>query len=119
MAQTILTVYAGDQMFKLVAPGLCVLRPCRDLHWHSFVIRIGGTLLGTVMAILIWYIGRHPAPIRRVLCYSHSGAGNGGGNGSPYGLAASYAVLIAPVLFVRLFAPPQFSPGAILGTVRS
>ena len=117
MAQTILTIYAGDQIFKLVAPGLCVR--CPYLHWHSFVIRIGGTLLGLVMAILIWYIGRHSALIRRVLCYSPSGPGNGGGNGNPYGLAASYAVLIVPVLFVRLFAPPQLLPGAILGTVRT
>ena len=117
MAQTILTVYAGDQMFKLVAPGLCVPRPY--LHWHSFVIRIGGTLLGTVMAILIWYIGRHSALICQVLCYSLSDPGNGGGKGSPYGFAASYAVLIVPVMFARLFAPPQLLPGAILGTVRS
>jgi hypothetical protein len=117
IAQTILTVYAGDQIFKLVAPGLCVPRP--GLHWHSFMIRIGGTLLGLIAAILIWYIGRHSALIRRVLCHSPSGAGNGGGNGNPYGLAASYAVLIVPVMFVRLFAPPQFLPGAILGTVRS
>jgi hypothetical protein len=117
MAQTILTVYAGDQMFKSVAPGLCVLHPY--LHWHSFVIRIGGTLLGTVMAILIWYIGIDSALIRRVLCYLPTGPGNGGGKGSPYGLAASYAVFIIPVMFVRLFAPPQLLPGAILGTVRS
>jgi hypothetical protein len=117
MAQTILTIYAGDQLFKLVTPSLCVPRP--HLHWHSFVIRIGGTLLGLIMGILIWYIGRHSTLIRRVLCYLQSGVGNGGGNGSPYGLAASYAVLIAPVLFVRLFAPPQLLPGAILGTVRS
>jgi hypothetical protein len=117
MAQTILTIYAGDQIFKLVAPGLCVPRPY--LHWHSFVIRIGGTLWGLVMAILIWYIGRHSTLNRRVLCYSPNVAGNGGGNGSPYGLAASYAVLIAPVMFVRLFAPPQLLPGAILGTVRT
>ncbi|KAF8504548.1 hypothetical protein F5888DRAFT_760893 [Russula emetica] len=79
IAQTILTVYAGDQIF-------------------NFMIRIGGTLLGLIAAILIWYIG------------------NGGGNGNPYGLAASYAVLIVPVMFVRLFTPPQFLPGAILGT---
>ena len=117
MAQTILTVYAGDQIFKLVARGLCVSRPC--LPWHSLVIRFAGTVLGLIMAILIWYIGRHSAFVRRVLCYSLSGPGNGGGHGSPYGFAASYAVLIAPVLFVRLFAPPQLLPGAILGTVRS
>ncbi len=117
MAQTILTVYAGDQMFKLVARRLCVPRPY--LPWHSFVIRIGGTLLGTVMAILIWYIGMDSALIRRVLCYLLSGPGNGGGKGSPYGFAAGYAVFIVPVMFVRLFAPPQLLPGAILGTVRS
>lgn len=68
------------------------------------------------MAILIWYIGMHSALICRVLCYSLS-LGNGGGNGSPYGLAASYAVLIVPVMFVRLFAPPQYLPGVILGSV--
>ncbi len=117
MAQTILTVYAGDQIFKLVASGIFV--PRSYLRCNSFVIRIGGTLLGLIMAILIWYIGRHADLICRVLCYSPSDPGNGGGNGNPYGLAASYAVLIAPVLFVRLFAPPQFLPGVILGTVRS
>jgi hypothetical protein len=83
------------------------------------VIRIGGTLLGLITAILIWYIGSVSALIRRVWSYSPGGAGNGGGNGSPYGLAASYAVLIVPVIFVRLFAPPQLLPGAILGTVSS
>jgi len=106
------------QVIKFSSPrSLFVPRP--GLSGHSFVIRIGGTLLGLVMAILIWYIGRHPALIRRILCYSPSGAGNGGGNGSPYGLAASYAVFIVPVMFVRLFAPPQLLPGAILGTVCS
>jgi len=72
MAQTILTVYAGDQMY-------------------NYVIRIGGTFLGLIMGLLIWYIG------------------NANGNGNPYGLAASYAVLIIPVMFVRLFAPPVFA----------
>jgi hypothetical protein len=71
------------------------------------------------MAILIWYIGRYSPLICRVLCYSLSDLGNGGGNGNPYGLAASYAVLIVPVMFVRLFAPPQYLPGVILGSVRT
>ncbi len=68
MAQTILTVYAGDQIFKLVASGIFV--PRSYLRCNSFVIRIGGTLLGLIMAILIWYIGRHADLICRVLCYS-------------------------------------------------
>jgi hypothetical protein len=73
--------------------------------------------MGLTMAVLIWYIGTHFALVCRVSCYSLSDPGNGGGNGSPYGLAASYAVLIVPVMFVRLFAPPQYLPGVILGTV--
>jgi hypothetical protein len=79
---------------------------------------MGGTLLGLTAAVLIWYTGRHSALICRVSYYSPSNPGNGSGNGSPYGLAASYAVFIFPVMFVRLFAPPQYLPGAILGTVR-
>jgi hypothetical protein len=78
-----------------------------------------GTLLGLTAAVLIWYTGRHSAFICRASCYSPSDLGNGSGNGNPYGLAASYGVLIFPVMFVRLFAPPQYLPGAILGTVRT
>jgi hypothetical protein len=80
---------------------------------------MGGTLLGLTVAVLIWYIGRHSALICRVLCYSRNDPGNGSGNGNPYGLAASYAVFILPVMFVRLFAPPQYLPGVVLGTVRT
>jgi hypothetical protein len=70
------------------------------------------------MGLLIWYIGRHTALIFRVVLFI-SDLGNGGGHGNPYGLAASYAVLILPVVFVRLFAPPKYLPGVILGTVRT
>ena len=51
-------------------------------------------------------------------CYSPNDLGNGNGNGTPYGLAVSYAVFILPVMFVRLFAPPKYLTGVILGTVR-
>ncbi|KAI0266396.1 hypothetical protein BC834DRAFT_969435 [Gloeopeniophorella convolvens] len=80
MAQTILTVYAGDQLY-------------------NYIIRISGTFLGLVMGLLIWYTG------------------NANGNGTQYGFAASYAVLMTPVLFIRLFAPPQYMQGVILGTI--
>lgn len=80
MAQTILTVYAGDQLY-------------------NYVIRLVGTLLGLITALLIWYIG------------------NGSGNGSPYGLAASYAVFSVPVVFIRLFAPAKYMQGLILGCI--
>ncbi|KAI0297584.1 hypothetical protein B0F90DRAFT_1819180 [Multifurca ochricompacta] len=78
MAQTTLTVYAGDQLYH-------------------YMIRLAGTFLGLVTALLIWYTG------------------NGSGNGSPYGLAASYAVFLLPVTFIRLFAPPKYLQGVMLG----
>ncbi|KAH9067948.1 hypothetical protein EDB87DRAFT_1700654 [Lactarius vividus] len=80
MAQTILTVYAGDQVY-------------------NYVVRLLCTFLGLLTALLIWYIG------------------NGSGNGSPYGLAASYAVLSVPVMFIRLFAPAKYLQGVILGCI--
>lgn len=69
------------------------------------------------MALLIWYIGRHIASLFRIVLFIEI-SGNGNGKGTPYGLAASYAVFMLPVMFVRLFAPPKYLTGVILGTVR-
>ncbi|KAN0131986.1 Protein of unknown function (DUF2422) domain containing protein [Lactarius tabidus] len=80
MAQTIMSPYAGDQLY-------------------NYVIRLAGTALGLITALLIWYTG------------------NGSGNGSPYGLAASYSVFILPVMFIRLFAPAKYLTGLVLGSV--
>jgi len=80
MAQTILSPYAGDQLY-------------------NYVIRLVGTALALMTALLIWYIG------------------NGSGTGSHYGLAISYAVFIIPVMFIRLFAPAKYLPGLILGSI--
>ena len=44
-------------------------------------------------------------------------AGNGGGIGNPYGAAASVGVLLVPILFVRIFSPPQYLAGVVLGCV--
>lgn len=62
----------------------------------NYVARLLGTFLGALVGLVTWYIGF------------------GSGNGSPYGTAATVAVFLVPVLFLRLFAPPQYLPGALL-----
>lgn len=83
----------------------------------SYLIRLVGTFLGLIVALLIWYIGGDNIPLFRMVLFIHD-LGNGNGNGTPYGLAVSYAVFMLPVMFVRLFAPPKYLTGVILGTVR-
>ena len=34
--------------------------------------------------------------------------GSGHGRGNPYGLGASTAVFLFPIIFLRIFAPPQY-----------
>ena len=43
--------------------------------------------------------------------------GNAKSNGNPYGSAASVGVFLVPMIFLRLFAPPQYLTGAILTVV--
>jgi hypothetical protein len=74
------------------------------------------TFLGLITGLLIWYIGMRVTQIRGKH-RSFEVSGNGGGNGNPYGLAASYAVFTVPVMFVRLFAPAKYIQSVILGTV--
>lgn len=45
-------------------------------------------------------------------------AGNAKSNGSAYGSAASMAVFLVPLVFVRLYAPMQYLPGVIIMNVR-
>ncbi|KAG8885135.1 hypothetical protein FRB98_002000 [Tulasnella sp. 332] len=49
--------------------------------------RIIGTVLGGVVGMVAWYVG------------------NGNGSGNPYGMAASAALFIVPIIFNRLFNP--------------
>lgn len=44
--------------------------------------------------------------------------GNASGRGNPYGEAAAVAVLSIPIVFLRVFAPFQYLPGAFLFGVR-
>jgi len=78
MGQTILNVYAADQIFNLFT-------------------RISGTFVGLVFGLLAWYMG------------------NGNGTGNRYGVAASYGLVLIPVIFVRVFAPIEYLASVILG----
>ncbi|KAI9441300.1 hypothetical protein H4582DRAFT_1367483 [Lactarius indigo] len=77
MAQTTLTIYAGDQLY-------------------NYFIRLTGTFIGLVVGLLAWYIG------------------NANSRGNVYGVGASVAVFIFPLMFFRLFAPQQYLQGIIL-----
>ncbi|WVQ85239.1 hypothetical protein IAT38_007404 [Cryptococcus sp. DSM 104549] len=68
MAQTGMGVFTGEQII-------------------SFIIRMGATIGGAVIGMVVWYVG------------------SGRGNGNPYGVGAATMVFIAPTLFVRIVAP--------------
>jgi hypothetical protein len=77
MAQTTLTIYAGDQLY-------------------NYFLRLIGTFIGLIIGLLVWYIGN-----------AHT-------RGNVYGTAASVGVFLVPLMFARLFAPPQYLRGVIL-----
>ncbi|KZP19305.1 hypothetical protein FIBSPDRAFT_1045659 [Athelia psychrophila] len=64
----------------------------------NYVIRLIGSLGGAVVGLLTWYIG--------------SGSSK---TGNHYGLAASTAVFLVPVMWLRLFTPLQYQAGVLLG----
>lgn len=58
MAQTTLTIYAGDQLYKSVDfhSSLSSL----IINSNSFFVRLTGTFVGLILGVLVWYIGeRH------------------------------------------------------------
>jgi hypothetical protein len=80
MAQTTLTIYAGDQLY-------------------NYFVRLTGTFIGLVIGLLVWYLG------------------NANSRGNVYGVGASVAVFLVPLMFIRLFAPQQYAPGVVLMTI--
>ncbi|KAI0646345.1 hypothetical protein C8Q79DRAFT_909612 [Trametes meyenii] len=63
---------------------------------YNYAMRIGGTFVGAVLGMVCWYIGA------------------GHGNGNPYGLAAIVAAFLLPLMFLRIFSPPQYLVGILL-----
>ncbi|TFK82815.1 hypothetical protein K466DRAFT_666286 [Polyporus arcularius HHB13444] len=62
----------------------------------NYVMRIGGTFVGALFGMVCWYIG----------------AGHGTGN--PYGLAAITGAFLLPLVFLRIYAPPQYLVGILM-----
>ncbi|KAE8369932.1 hypothetical protein BDV27DRAFT_171665 [Aspergillus caelatus] len=63
----------------------------------STLSRLVGTIAGGVLGLLAWYIG----------------SANGPGN--PYGLSAVLAVMLAILIWIRLYLPPSLLQGGIMG----
>ncbi|KAI9465778.1 hypothetical protein BJY52DRAFT_1376562 [Lactarius psammicola] len=78
MAQTTLTIYAGDQLY-------------------NYITRLTGTFIGLIVGF---------ADLIR--------PGNANSRGNVYGVGASVAVFLVPLMFIRLFAPQQYLQGIIL-----
>ncbi|KAJ7859304.1 hypothetical protein B0H14DRAFT_3135188 [Mycena olivaceomarginata] len=63
----------------------------------NYFTRLLGTLVGLAIGLLAWY------------------AGNGKGNGNPYGSAVAVGVCIIPLLFIRIFAPGTTTFALVVG----
>ncbi|BFZ62657.1 hypothetical protein YB2330_003760 [Saitoella coloradoensis] len=77
-------MYHNRGLWAIIMAGLTYAQFSGDTLF-GFVSRVGGTLLGAVVGLVCWYIS----------------AGNGPGN--PYGLAATMAVALIPILFIRVY----------------
>lgn len=57
MAQTTLTIFAGDQLYKSVVFSLFL--SSLIINGNSYVTRLTGTFVGLILGVLAWYIGGH------------------------------------------------------------
>ena len=65
MAQTTLTIYAGDQLYKSV-DFHSSLSPL-IISWNSFFVRLTGTFVGLILGVLVWYIGERHSSVSSFL----------------------------------------------------
>ncbi|KAK0199602.1 hypothetical protein DFS33DRAFT_1267811 [Desarmillaria ectypa] len=91
MAQTMINLYAADQIFNLV-------------------IRLTGTFVGLVAGLLAWYLGDE----WMTLPFSSFDTGNAKSHGNVYGSAAAVGFVLIPIVFVRLFGPYKYLQGVVL-----
>ncbi|KZT02812.1 uncharacterized protein LAESUDRAFT_729774 [Laetiporus sulphureus 93-53] len=91
-------IYAQKGLWALIMAQTTLNIYAADQIWN-LVLRLAGTFVGLVVGLLCWYIGSAKS------------------DGSPYGMAASVAVFLFPVLFLRLFAPPKYVSGIMMGAV--
>jgi len=87
--------YREKGIWVVITAQLCILTYMSDFTF-SLLTRIVGTITGGVLGMLVWYIG------------------SGDGTGNPYGLAATTAVVLPTVLWLRIFLPPVYVKATIL-----
>ncbi|SRR6266404_1434196 len=115
MAQTTLTIYAGDQLYKYVD------HPLRSDHpTLSLAATLSGSLGHSLASWFLCWFGILVSDIAIPPFFLSADLicpGNANSRGSAYGIAASVAVFLVPLMFVRLFAPQQYVQGTMLMAV--
>ncbi|KAI8181247.1 hypothetical protein K4K54_002172 [Colletotrichum sp. SAR 10_86] len=88
--------YYREKGFWAMVMGQLAIEPYMSDLLSGIIIRTLSTVAGGIIGLVCWYIG----------------AGSGPGN--PYGLAAVMAVLIIPLMWWRLFTPPEHLAAGIM-----
>ncbi|KAI5463676.1 hypothetical protein BGZ63DRAFT_353656 [Mariannaea sp. PMI_226] len=90
--------YREKGIWGIIAAQTCMMVYMADLSF-SIVSRTIGTVVGGVMGMVAWYIG------------------SGSGIGNPYGLSAISALMVAILIWWRIFLPPAFAQASIMAGV--
>uniref|UniRef100_L2FE22 Uncharacterized protein n=1 Tax=Colletotrichum fructicola (strain Nara gc5) TaxID=1213859 RepID=L2FE22_COLFN len=88
--------YYREKGFWAMVMGQLAIEPYMSDLLSGIIIRTLSTVAGGIIGLVCWYIG----------------AGSGPGN--PYGLAVVMAVLIIPLMWWRLFTPPEHLAAGIM-----
>ncbi|KAF4830900.1 hypotheticall protein [Colletotrichum tropicale] len=88
--------YYREKGFWAMVMGQLAIEPYMSDLLSGIIIRTLSTIAGGIIGLVCWYIG----------------AGSGPGN--PYGLAAVMAMLIIPLMWWRLFTPPEHLAAGIM-----
>jgi hypothetical protein len=90
--------YREKGIWGVIAAQTCMMVYMADLSF-SIVSRTVGTVIGGVMGMVAWYIG------------------SGSGIGNPYGLSAISALMVAILIWWRIFLPPAFAQASLMAGV--
>ena len=78
-------------------------------------MRLAGTFAGAVLGMVCWYIGAHQSGYTKPLFSTNRMcAGAGHGTGNPYGIAVITGAFLLPLVFLRIYAPPQYLVGILM-----
>lgn len=87
--------YRNRGLWAVIMAQLALVPYTADLL-YGIIVRAFGTVVGGLIGMTAWYVG----------------AGHGDGN--PYGMAASLAVVIVLIMWWRLFSSPALMPAGIM-----